>query len=519
MKKPLVLIIMDGFGIGKEWEHNPIFLAKTPVLDSLLEKYPNTEIGAAGTKVGLPLGHQGSSEIGHLIMGAGRNVLLPQTLVSTAVKTGEIFQNKAYKKAFEEAKKNHGSIHLMGLLSDKGVHAYDTFCHALLLMAKKERMEKKVFIHVFADGRDVAPKSVEQYLERLHKKQEELEITQPLVATIMGRYFAMDRDHRWERIEQAYRAIIQGRSDYHAHSAIEAVEKAYARGETDEFIKPTVIVNEKGEPLAKIEKGDSVIHFNYRVDRASELTEAFTEDHFEGFPREKGKPRVAYVATTEYFEGIKALIAFKRSEVKNTLGEVIAVHKLTQLRISETEKWVYLTKIFNGLKEVVYPGENRVLIPSDKVATYDLAPKMQALKIAAIAKKKISASEFDTIFINFANPDMLGHTGIKEAIIKGIETVDEAVGEVVEAVLAQSGTVLITADHGDAELCYDETCGQPHTAHTAADVPFILVSANEKLRKAELRPNGILADIAPTMLELLHLKKPAEMTGTSLILK
>ncbi|MBU1166992.1 2,3-bisphosphoglycerate-independent phosphoglycerate mutase [Patescibacteria group bacterium] len=517
MTKPLVLIIMDGWGVGKDWEHNPIFLAETPNIDRLLKDYPNTEIGAAGTKIGLTMGHQGSSEIGHLIMGAGRNVLLPQTIVTKAMETGELFNNDAYKKVFAVAKKNKSKIHLMGLLSDKGVHAYDTFCHSLIEMAQKEGLEDQIYLHIFSDGRDVAPKSVEKFIERLREKKVKLGIKRSLVASLMGRYYAMDRDHRWERTERAFKTLVHGRGDFTAESVDEAVAKAYDREETDEFITPTVILNDNGDPRAMIENGDAVIHFNYRVDRAIQLSEAFLEEDFEGFPREAGLPQVAYAATTEYYEGMKAAIAFRRPEVKNTLGEVLSKNGLNQFRISETEKWVYLTKIFNGIKEVEFKGEERVLLPSDKVATYDLAPKMKARKISGLVVKKIKEDAPDTVFINFANPDMLGHTGVKEAVIEGIETVDTAVGEVIEATLEKDGTIIVTADHGDAEICFDEECGQAHTSHTEADVPFILVSNNQKLQQAKLRPDGILADIAPTILSLLGFKIPPEMTGKNII--
>ncbi|MBU1118507.1 2,3-bisphosphoglycerate-independent phosphoglycerate mutase [Patescibacteria group bacterium] len=517
MKKPVVLAILDGWGIGDDWEHNPIFLAKTPVIDDLFSHFKSTQIGASGTKVGLTIGHQGSSEIGHLIMGAGRNVLLPQTMVKTAVESGNLFKNPAYKKAFENAKMNKSSVHMIGLLSDKGVHAYDTFCHALLKMAVKEGLADSVYVHVFADGRDVAPKSVEEFLRRLDQKKEELGIKRPIVASVMGRYFAMDRDHRWERTEKAFKTLVHGRADFEAHDAFDAVKKAYKRGETDEFIRPTIVLNEKQKPLAEIKKHDSVIHFNYRVDRAIQLSQAFVEKNFEGFPREEGISEVTFVATTKYYEGMDAPVAFNRPVVKNTLGEVLSNHQKTQLRISETEKWVYLTTIFNGIHEVTFEGEERVLIPSDKVATYDLAPQMQAQKIANTVIKKLDEDRFDAVFMNLANPDMLGHTGKKEAIIKGIEAVDEALGRVVHETLQREGTVFITADHGDAELCFDEESGQPHTSHTTADVPFIFATKDVRFSNASLRPNGILADIAPTFLDVMDLPVPKEMTGKTLI--
>ena len=509
--KPLILIIMDGWGIGKDWEHNPIFLAPTPTIDDLIKNYPNTTIGAAGTKVGLTVGHQGSSEIGHYIIGAGRNVLLPQTIVSQAIASGEIFKNKVYLNAFSRAKEKKSNIHFLGLLSDKGVHSYDETLHALLEMAIKNKiLLKKIKVHVFSDGRDTEPQSVEIYLKRLEKKQKELGIKIPLVKTIMGRFWAMDRDHRWERVEQAFNTIVYGQGNYRADSAEKAVKLAYQRKETDEFIKPTIINDYNG-----VTEDDVVINFNYRVDRAIELSQAFVEEEFEGFPRAKGKPNIYYVATTKYYKGLNAPFAFKRHEVKNCLSEVLSAAGLKQLKITETEKWVYLTTIFNGMKESPFTGEDQILIPSDKVKTYDLKPEMKAMEIANTVVRKLQEKKYDVIMINFANPDILGHTGIKEAVMIGIKTVDRAVGLVLKELKKQDGIAIVTADHGDAEICWDDECKQPHTHHTASDVPLFIVGGG----KIKLRPDGILADIAPTILDLLSLKKPQEMTGKSLIQK
>jgi len=510
-KIPLVLIIMDGWGIGDEWEHNPIFLAPTPIIDNLVKNYPNTVIGAAGTKIGLTIGHQGSSEIGHYILGAGRNVLLPQTMITQAIATEQIFKNQTYLNAFEFAQKKKSDVHFMGLLSDKGVHSYDITLQALLRMAIKNKIKpQRLKIHVFSDGRDTEPKMVKHYLKRLAKVQGELKIKIPLIKTLIGRWWAMDRDHRWERIEQTFNTIAYGQGKYKAKTPAKAIFSAYQRKETDEFISPTIIGDYSG-----LEKNDVLINFNYRVDRAIEITQAFVEKNFEGFTRAGGQPEIYYVATTDYYKELKAPIAFYRQKVKNSLGEVLSQAGLKQLRISETEKWVYLTTIFNGMQEEPFVGEDRILVPSDKVATYDLKPKMKALEIASTVVKKLKEKKYDLIIINFANPDILGHTAIKKAIMIGIQTVDKAVGLVLAEIKKQKGIALITADHGDAELCWDNNANQPHTAHTASDVPFFLVGAG----KIKLRPNGILADVAPTVLDLLGLKKPKEMTGKSLVQK
>ncbi|MFA6215690.1 MAG: 2,3-bisphosphoglycerate-independent phosphoglycerate mutase [Patescibacteria group bacterium] len=511
MKKisPLVLMILDGWGIGDEWEHNPIFLAPTPVIDSLIKNYPNTVIGAAGTKIGLTLGHQGSSEIGHYIIGAGRNVLLPQTIITHAIATGKIFKNPVYLKAFRLAKKNKSNVHFLGLLSDKGVHSYDITLHALLEMAIKNKINpNKINIHVFSDGRDTEPKMARHYLKRLTEKLNELKIKTSVIKTIIGRIWAMDRDHRWERVEKTFNALVYGQAKYQAKTVSQAVDRAYRRQENDEFIQPTIINSYQG-----MKKNDVVINFNYRLDREIEISQALTETEFEGFSRAGGKPAIHYVAATKYYKDLKAPAAFVLPEVKNCLGEVLSQAGKKQLRISETEKWVYLTTILNAMKEKPFPGEDRILIPSDKVETYDLKPEMKAKEIAQTAVKKLKENKYDVIIVNFANPDILGHTGVKKAIITGIKTVDEAVGLVLDQIKKQKGVAIITADHGDAELCWDCQANQPHTAHTAADVPLFLVGVG----RVKLKPNGILADIAPTILDLLKVKKPKEMTGTSLI--
>lgn len=519
MKKPLVLAILDGWGIGEKWEHNPIYVAKTPVMDELAKKYPYAVLGASGPPVGLPPFQTGSSEVGHLIIGAGRNVKLPQNIILEAVKTKRMLKNVAYKKAFEHAKKYNSNIHIIGLLSDKGIHSYDISCHTLLEIAKNEGMEDRIFIHVFSDGRDVLPKTVKKYLDRLNEKKEELGISRPIVASVIGRFYAMDRDARWKRTEKAYHAMVYGRADFEATSEYEAVKMAYSRGETDEFIQPTVITGDDGKARARIKEKDAIINFNYRADRAVQLSEALTEEHFEGFHREAGVPKILYVATNEYYENLKAEIAYRRPKVENTLGKILADHNKTQLRITETEKWAHLTFFFNGISEIQYKNEERDLIPSDQVATYDLAPEMQSKQITDQVIDVINEEKYDVIMINFVNPDMVGHTGNKKAVIKAVERVDKDLGRLIDVVRRHKGTVLVTADHGNADLCFDVDAKQPHTAHTMADVPFILVSHDDSHKNKTVKGGGSLQDISPTILDLLKIKKPEEMTGESLIIE
>lgn len=505
IKRPIVLTIMDGWGIGNDDAHNPIFLADTPNIDHLLATYANTIIGAAGEFIGLPPGHQGSSEIGHLIIGAGRNVLLPQTQIKQATKNGDIDKNPAYLESLKKRRGENSALHIFGLLSDMGVHAYDETCHALLRLAKEKGVpDEKIFIHVITDGRDVMPKTAKTYLDRLKK------VGIGRIADIQGRYWAMDRDHRWDRVEKAYNLFTSGRAEFKADDAHQAVDSAYKRGETDEFIKPTLITEG-----AHFQDDDVVWNFNYRVDREIEITEALIEADFKAFKRAVW-PKINYVAMTDYYKGISCPVAFSREEPRNTLGEVLAGSHLTSFRCTETEKWPYLTKIFNGLREDPFPGEVRKLFPSDKVATYDEKPEMQAMKIAKEVGMHLHEKSFDVYMINFANPDILGHTGNKEAVIKGVETVDKAVGLVYEELLNRDGIMIVTADHGDAEIIYDPESGQPHTSHTDSHVPFIYV--DEKNKDAALRENGALKDVAPTMLELLGIKKPEEMTGASIII-
>ncbi|HCM68454.1 MAG: phosphoglycerate mutase (2,3-diphosphoglycerate-independent) [Candidatus Kerfeldbacteria bacterium RIFCSPLOWO2_01_FULL_48_11] len=504
-QRPLVLIIMDGWGVGTENEHNAIFLAETPNTDHLLKTYPNTIIGAAGEFVGLTPGHQGSSEIGHLIIGAGRNVLLPQNQIKRATQDGTIAENRAYLDSLQQIKSHDGRLHIMGLLSDKGVHSYDETCHVLLRMAKKHGVpDDKIFVHVLSDGRDTSPKMVKYYVERLRS------VGIGRIASIMGRYWAMDRDHRWERVEKAFNMLALGKADYSAATIDQAIDDAYSRSETDEFIKPTIIL-----PEGVLKEHDVVWNFNYRVDREIEITQALVEPDFKHFSRNK-QPTIQYIALSDYYIGIPCPVAFRRDAPRNTFGEVVSREHLTQLRCAETEKWAYVTKIFSGLREDPFPGEVRILIPSDKIPTYDLKPDMKAFEIAKEVANHLHEKSFDVYIVNFANPDILGHTGNKEAIMKGVHTVDTALGLIYSELLNVNGMMLITADHGDAEINWDHKLNQPHTAHTDSHVPFIYV--DEQNTSATLREAGSLQDIAPTALHLLGIPKPKEMTGNSLII-
>ena len=522
--KPLVLVIMDGWGLAPEGKGNAISIAKTPNFDFLMKNYPSAEIGAGGESIHLYDGHQGSSEMGHLIIGAGRTDILPQQRVYTAVKSGEVSSNPAYLGAIEHAKKNNSTLHLMGLLSDKGVHSYDILCHAIIEMAAKQGV-KDLVVHVFTDGRDTEPHDAKKHIEKLLEVMEKNRLGK--IGSVTGRYWIMDRDHRWERVEKGYNAVVNAKAEFSARNAIEAVENAYKRGkdaaekgktfiESDEFIKPTIIADENGEGVGKVNDGDAVVLCNFRTDRAIEITQAFVEKNFGGFTRER-KPNVHFVCTSRYYDDLKVPVAFEKAVPENTLGEILSRKNIAQLRVAETEKWIYLTTIFNGLRENAFKGEERIMIPSDKIATYDLKPEMKAREIAEAVVSGVESGKYGAIFANFANPDILGHTGSIDAVVAGVEAVDRGVGMVVESVKKAGGVAVITADHGDAEEMLTKD-GNPHTHHTANKVPFIVVSEDRKIREIKLR-DGILEDIAPTILELLGIEKPEEMTGKSLILR
>lgn len=505
-KKFAMLIIMDGWGLGEEYDGNAIFKANTPNYDRLLNNYPNTSLTASGLAVGLPEGQMGNSEVGHLNIGAGRIIYQEFTRISKSIENKEFYSKQEFIHAIENCKKNNSKFHLMGLLSDGGVHSHNSHLYALLELAKKMDL-KDVYIHCFMDGRDVPPKSGKGYLEELEKKIKKIGIGE--IATVSGRYYAMDRDKRWDRTKRAYDAMVLG-SGLESGSSIEAINKSYHDDITDEFVEPQVIMK-NGKPVATIDDNDSIIFFNFRPDRARQITRAIVDEKFDSFNRDK-KANVNFVCMTQYDKTIENVqIAFKPQKYTNTLGEYISKNNLNQLRIAETEKYAHVTFFFNGGVEKPNPNEDRVLIPSPKVATYDLQPEMSAVKVKDEVISRIKEEKYDLIVLNFANPDMVGHTGDLKATIKAIETVDSCLGEVVNEALNHGGKLLVTADHGNSEMMLEPSDGSVVTAHTTNKVPCILVGdGNVKLRQ------GILADIAPTLLEMMNLSVPQEMTGKSL---
>jgi len=502
-KRPILLMILDGYGLSDKKEGNAILSAKTPNLDRLFFTYPHSILEASGMSVGLPEGQMGNSEVGHLNIGAGRIVYQDLTRITKSIKDGDFFRNVNLIKAIENTKKNDSSLHLMGLLSDGGVHSHNTHLYALLELAKKHGLGK-VFVHAFLDGRDVPPKSALSYIVDAEKKMKELG---GKFATISGRYFAMDRDKRWDRVEKAYDAIIMGTGAV-SESAAFSVQNAYERGETDEFVIPTVITgNNECSPV--ISENDSVIFFNFRSDRAREITRAFTNDNFSDFKR-KIFPHTHFVCMTQYDETFNLPVAFPPESLRNILADILSKGHLRQLRIAETEKYAHVTFFFNGGQEEPFEGEERVLIPSPKVATYDMQPEMNAYAVTDEVEKAVSSGKYDVIILNYANLDMVGHTGIFDAAVKAVETIDNCIGRVEKAVSAAGGLLILTADHGNAEQMLDGS-GGIQTAHTCDPVPFLFCDTGARLR------NGILADIAPTLLEILGIEKPTEMTGKSLI--
>lgn len=503
-------MILDGWGLNPEKKANAILNANTPNYDKLMKEFPNTTLKGSGLAVGLPEGQMGNSEVGHLNIGAGRIVYQDFTRVSQDIKSGGFFNNPAMVWAMDNALKSNKALHLMGLLSDGGVHSHIDHLKALLDMAKQKNLHK-VYLHAFLDGRDVPPANAKKYIEEIEEYMKIIGVGK--IATISGRYYAMDRDKRWDRTEKAYNAIVFGEG-LKSSSAAEALEQSYERKETDEFVMPTVVIDEHSEPVATVEPRDSIIFFNFRPDRARQLTYAFCNEEFDGFSRKKGYFPVHYVCLTEYDATVKnAKIAYGPESLDNILAEALSAAGLKQLRIAETEKYAHVTFFFNGGVEKAYPGEERILISSPKVATYDLKPEMSAYEVADKVIEKIREDIYDVIILNFANPDMVGHTGVYEAAVKAIEAVDECIGKVVKCIEEKGGTLLLTADHGNAEQMLDYETGEPHTAHTCNLVPFILVSDKPYKLRA-----GKLADIAPTILELINLEKPKEMTGESLLL-
>ena len=510
MKKRLyALIIMDGFGWGTDPSVSAIDKSGIPHIKKLLEHYPHTTLSASGMSVGLPEGQMGNSEVGHLNIGAGRVVYQELTRITKSISDGDFFQNSALVQAMDQARDKGKNLHLFGLVSDGGVHSHNEHLYALIRMAK-ERGLKQVYVHAFLDGRDVPPESGAGYLEELESKFKEYGFGK--LASVMGRYYAMDRDNRWERVQKAYDCMVRG-TGTPAVSGVQAVKDSYAAGVTDEFVVP-VTLTEGEKPVALIGEGDSVICFNFRPDRAREITRALTQPNFTGFPAEPLNLR--YVCMTQYdatFTGVS--IAFAPESLKNTLGEVLAKQGLKQLRIAETEKYAHVTFFFNGGVEKPNEGEDRILVPSPKVATYDLQPEMSAPEVTEKAIEAVRSGKYDVMILNFANCDMVGHTGVMEAAIKAVDTVDECLDRLVKVILEEGGMALITADHGNADRMADES-GEPFTAHTTNPVPCILVDDTRK--DVRLHP-GVLADLAPTLLELMGLKQPAEMTGKSLISK
>ena len=511
-KKVTMLMILDGFGINEQEEGNAVKLSNTPNIDSLMKKYPTTKIKPSGLAVGLPEGQMGNSEVGHTNIGAGRIVYQELTRITKSIEDGDFFSNEEFINAIENCKKHNSKLHILGLLSDGGVHSHNRHLYGLLEMAKRRDFEN-VYVHCFLDGRDTPPASAENYIIELQEKMKEKEIGK--IASISGRFYSMDRDKRWERVKKAYDALVNGEGIKSAN-VINAIENSYQKEVFDEFVEPTVITSADGEtPIAKIEENDSVIFFNFRPDRAREITRAIVDKDFDGF--ETKKINTFYVCFTSYDETMPNVhIAFKKEQIINTLGEVLSKLGKTQLRIAETEKYAHVTFFFNGGEEKQYPGEDRILVPSPKVETYDMQPEMSAPEVTEKVVDAILSGKYDSIILNYANSDMVGHTGSLEAAIKAVEKIDECVGKVVNAINEKHGNLIITADHGNCEQMIDYETGEPHTAHTTNLVPLILITDNGN---EKLKDDGKLADLAPTILDLMNIEKPVEMTGESLLEK
>lgn len=507
MKKPYLLMILDGWGLAPPSDTNAISIAKTPNMDAFIKNYPHGQLNASGLFVGLPEGQMGNSEVGHLNIGSGRVVYQELTKINKAIFEKSFFLNEELNRAIDHAKNQGTSLHLMGLLSDGGVHSHIHHLFAILELCKEKGLDK-VYVHAFLDGRDVSPTSGKDFLVELQEKMKELGVGE--IATVMGRYYAMDRDNRWERVEHAYNAITKG-VGLPIEDPVKAVEDSYARDVTDEFV-PAMVVQKEGNPVAILGNNDAVLFFNFRPDRGRELTRALIEDNFDGFERiERIYPY--YVTMTEYDKTFERVhIAYKPETFDNTLGAVVSAAGKTQLRIAETEKYPHVTFFFNGGQEVKFPGEDRILVHSPKVATYDLQPAMSAFEVKDKVVEAILSQKYDLIILNFANSDMVGHTGVTPAAVQAVETVDTCMGEVVEAIEKVGGEALITADHGNSEKMADEN-GDVFTAHTTNPVPLIYVGD----RDITFREEGALCDLAPTLLELMNMEKPVEMTGYSLI--
>lgn len=517
-KKTTVLMILDGFGLNDKEEGNAISMANTPNIEKLMKEYPFVKGNASGLAVGLPEGQMGNSEVGHLNIGAGRIVYQELTRITKEIKDGDFFKNKALLAAMENCKVNNSKLHLYGLLSDGGVHSHNTHLYALLEMAKQNKVEE-VYIHAFLDGRDTAPNSGIGFMKELEGKMNEIGIGK--IASVMGRYYVMDRDNRWERVEKAYRAMVYGEGET-ATDGVSAISNSYNKEVYDEFVLPTVIM-ESDKPLATISDNDSIIFYNFRPDRARQITRAFCDDEFTRFERptskrgQSARMPLTYTCFSDYDTTIEnKLVAFEKVEIKDTFGELLAKNNKTQLRLAETEKYAHVTFFFNGGAEEANEGEERILIKSPAVATYDLQPEMSAYEVSDELVLAIKSGKYDMIIINFANPDMVGHTGIKEAAIKAVEAVDLSVGKAYEALLSVDGQMFVCADHGNAEQLVDYETGEPFTAHTINPVPFILVNYDKNYT---LREGGCLADIAPTLIEMMDMEQAEKMTGKSLLKK
>jgi 2,3-bisphosphoglycerate-independent phosphoglycerate mutase len=507
--KPVILIIMDGFGIRKETVGNAVAQANKPNFERLWAKYPHTLLGASGESVGLPDGQMGNSEVGHLNIGAGRVVYQELTRIGKSIREGEFFNNETFLNAIEHVKKNNSKLHLYGLLSNGGVHSHIHHLFALLELAKKHELEQ-VYIHAFLDGRDVSPDSGVQFIQETLDKMKELGVGK--LATVQGRYYAMDRDKRWERTEKSYRAMVYGDGPNY-QDPIQAVKESYEKSVYDEFVMPTVITDEQGNPNGLVGDHDTVIFYNFRPDRAIQISQTFTNEDFRGFDRGEKAPKDLYfVCMTRFSESVQGYVAYKPTNLDNTLGEVLAQNNLKQLRIAETEKYPHVTFFFSGGREGEFEGEKRILIPSPKdVATYDLKPEMSAHQITEAVLKEIEEETNDVIILNFANCDMVGHSGRMEPTIIAVETVDECTGKVVDAVVAKGGVALITADHGNADWMINEE-GNPVTSHSTFPVPLIVTKEGISLREG-----GVLADLSPTILKLLGVEQPKEMTGKTIL--
>ncbi|UII55547.1 2,3-bisphosphoglycerate-independent phosphoglycerate mutase [Cytobacillus spongiae] len=509
-KAPVALIILDGFACRDEVKGNAVAQAKKPNFERFWNQFPHATLTASGEAVGLPEGQMGNSEVGHLNIGAGRVVYQSLTRVNIAIREGQFEKNETFIDAMNHAKKKGTNLHVFGLLSDGGVHSHIQHLYALLRLAKEEGVEN-VYVHAFLDGRDVGPKTAEQYIKDAQAKMQEYGVGE--FATISGRYYSMDRDKRWERVEKSYRAMVYGDGPTYS-SPLELVEDSYTNGIFDEFVIPSVMTKEDGSPVATIQDDDAVIFYNFRPDRAIQISNTFTNEDFRSFDRgEKHPKNLHFVCLTHFSETVDGYVAFKPTNLDNTIGEVLSQHGLRQLRIAETEKYPHVTFFMSGGREAEFPGEQRILINSPRVATYDLQPEMSAYEVTDALVKEIEADNFDAIILNYANPDMVGHSGMLEPTIKAVETVDECLGRVVDLIVSKGGTAIITADHGNADEVVTME-GTPMTAHTTNPVPVIVTKEG-----AELREGGILGDLAPTMLDLLQIAKPEEMTGTTLIKK